>query len=120
MEAEARATLAAMGTEIEKAVDTILNAAESCLRDIGAARAGQALDLDRAEQALCAILEACAFQDLTGQRLSNLNGMIGALPIHDRAGDPLLNGPALAGRGVDQTMADHLLDQTPGSAPATI
>lgn len=117
MESEAHATLAAIRSEIEQAVDTILNAAESCLRDVGATRDGQALDLERTEQALLAILEACAFQDLTGQRLSNLTGMIGALSLQDQAGDPLLNGPALAGRGVDQTMADRLLDMPQGVSP---
>lgn len=110
MESEGRAILAAIGAEIDQAVDVILNAAEACLRDIGAARDGQPLDLDRAEQALCAILEACAFQDLTGQRLSKLNGMIGALSLQQPGGDPLLNGPALAGQGVDQALADRLLD----------
>ena len=106
---EARAIIDTIRSEVEQAADMMLSAAEKGLRDLESARAGQASALDAIERTLCAILEACAFQDLTGQRLSKLDLMIGAVTLHDGPGDPLLNGPALAGEGLDQSGADALM-----------
>lgn len=54
------------------------------------------------------MLEACAFQDLNGQRLDLLAAL-----LRDEAtvgiSDPLLNGPASDGQGLDQDAADRLL-----------
>lgn len=36
--------------------------------------------------------------------------MIGALSLQDPGGDPLLNGPALAGQAWTRALADRLLD----------
>jgi chemotaxis protein CheZ len=80
------------------------------------------------EERCLLMMEACAFQDLTGQRISkvvemllNLESKIGGLaellgegveeetqaPV--RAGDEiLLNGPAAPGEGVDQDDIDRL------------
>jgi len=75
------------------------------------------------------MMEACAFQDLTGQRstkvvetllhiedkLGRLAGLLGedsgaaaAAEIAPAVGDPLLNGPAMPGEGVDQDEIDRL------------
>ena len=106
---EAHEIVSTIRREVEQAADVMLSAAEKCLRDLGAARSGQAAAFDSIEQTLCAILEACAFQDLTGQRLSKLEAMLAVAPLQDVGGDPLLNGPALAGEGLDQAAADRLM-----------
>lgn len=104
----AREIIALIRADIEQAADMMLAAAEMGLRDVGSAREGQTAALDRIERTLCAILEACAFQDLAGQRLSKLEGAIGASgPLPDGE-DPLLNGPAAPGQGLDQAAADAL------------
>lgn len=108
---EAREVIALIRADIEQAADAMLAAAEMGLGDIGAAREGQLSALDRLERTLCAILEACAFQDLAGQRLSRLESMVattgfGPEPEHD----PLLNGPAAPGQGLDQDAADALFN----------
>jgi chemotaxis regulatin CheY-phosphate phosphatase CheZ len=107
-EQEAREIIATIRREVEQAADMMLSAAEKCLREVGAARSGQPAALDNIERTLCAILEACAFQDLTGQRLSKLNTMIAAVGLRAVPIDPLLNGPALAGEGLDQGAADAI------------
>ena len=103
---EAREIIATIRREVEQAADLMLSAAEKGLRDIAAARAGQGAALDSIERTLCAILEACAFQDLTGQRLSTLEKMLGTTTLQAVPADPLLNGPALPGQGLDQEAAD--------------
>lgn len=108
---EAREVIALIRADIEQAADAMLAAAEMGLGDVGAAREGQTAALDRVERTLCAILEACAFQDLAGQRLSRLESLIattefGPAPEHD----PLLNGPAAPGQGLDQDAADALFN----------
>ncbi len=95
--------------EVEAATDVMLSAAEKGLRDLTAARSGQEAAFDRLEQSLCAILEACAFQDITGQRLSRLEEIIGAGSAPPSGGDALLNGPALPGAGLDQAAANGLI-----------
>ncbi|MBL8772015.1 MAG: hypothetical protein JNK30_11600 [Phenylobacterium sp.] len=105
----ARELLTAIRADISLAADSLLSGAEKGLRDVQAAREGQPGALDRLEAVLCALLEACAFQDLAGQRLSKLEGCIdGDL----RSGsDPLLNGPALHGQGLDQSAIDALMGE---------
>jgi len=107
-EAEARELIANIRREIEEAADAMLAAAEKGLRDIESVRGGDAQALDGLERMLCAILEACAFQDLAGQRLTRLNSMIGAVALGAVGGDPLLEGPQAQGQGLDQAAADAL------------
>ena len=58
------------------------------------------------ENALCAILGACEFQDLTGQRLTRVEAfMTGDGSLFK---DPLAFGPARQGEGLDQGAADAL------------
>ena len=69
------------------------------------------------ERALCAILGACAFQDLSGQRLSKIEGWL--CGVTSGQGDPLARGPSLHGDGLDQDAADLLFAATPmASQPA--
>ncbi len=103
-DAEVHALVETVRVEIAQGADAVLTAAEAALNHLGALRQGDAKGLDRAEQSLCVILQACAFQDLAGQRLTRLD----ALMTGQACGDPLLNGPALAGAGLDQAAADAL------------
>lgn len=104
--------ISAIRGEIESAVDAILTAAEQGLRDVTAGRAGGADAFADIERQLCAILEACAFQDLTGQRLSRLTAAVeaGLAAPAPTDGGALLNGPALPGLGLDQAAADRLMN----------
>lgn len=110
---EAREIISTIRREVEQAADHMLSAAEMGLRDIDAARSGQTAAFDRIERTLCAILEACAFQDLTGQRLSKLANMLETTELRTAQTDPLLNGPALAGEGLNQDAADAIIANGP-------
>jgi vacuolar-type H+-ATPase subunit E/Vma4 len=109
-EDEAREIMRTIRKEVEQAADMMLSAAEKCLKELPAAREGKAKALDHIEKLLCAILEACAFQDLTGQRLSRLESMLDGASFKS-VDDPLLNGPQLAGKGLDQSAADELFNK---------
>ncbi|WP_339933114.1 hypothetical protein [uncultured Brevundimonas sp.] len=110
IEDEAGEIIANIRREIETATDTVLCSVEESLDKFPAARAGDVESLARIEQLMFTILEACAFQDLTGQRLTKLRDLLSAHPLQAVAADPLLNGPALAGEGVGQAAADSLMD----------
>jgi hypothetical protein len=112
---EALEQIAAIRGEMETAADAILAAAERALAALSAARERGADALQEAEGALCAILEACAFQDLTGQRLTQLELAIAESAVAEPAGNGLLNGPALPGRGLDQAAADRLMSAAPSA-----
>lgn len=107
---EAQETIDIIRREIGAAAETMLSAAERGLRDLRAARQEPETNLDGLEQSLRAILEACAFQDLTGQRLSQLSALIGSGADHVHGEDTLLNGPAAPGQGLDQAAADALFE----------
>lgn len=94
----------ALRAELDAAAEALLGAAER-----GLAAADRA-DLEGARQALCAVMQASSFHDLASQRLDAI-----ARPAEGRAStDPLLNGPAQPGTGLDQGEADRLF----GAAPA--
>lgn len=109
MQAQARELISTIRAEIDQAADVILIASERGLHEIAAARGGEAEALESLHGIFCAMLEACAFQDLIGQRLSRLEGMLSATPLRAATDDPLLNGPAAPGKGLDQTAADALM-----------
>ena len=105
------AELQAAQIEIAEAADAILFATETSLARLAAFRAGDESALAEVERALCAILGACAFQDLSGQRLSKVEGWLSGAPtLND---DPLAQGPSLHGAGLDQDAADALFASTP-------
>lgn len=106
-------------SEMEVAVDRILGAAERMI----------AVDFSDSEKAAeivadcCGeIMEACSFQDITGQRIAQTIETLGDL-VHRLSAlendcseanataekSSLLNGPALPGKGLAQDMADNLL-----------
>jgi len=138
--------LEAIVQSTEEATGTIMDAAEEIMSadssDIDAYK--QTVD-----DACMRMFEACSFQDITGQRitkvvstLTHIEERLSALQtawgpdIQDakRAGEPeveqvvnrqdevkagLLNGPALAGEGIDQSAIDSLLSgEDAGEAPA--
>lgn len=110
---EAQETIDIIRQEIEAAAETILAAAESGLRALREAKEDRDATLEALEQAFQAIMEASAFHDLTGQRLSRLSMLIRPTAGSGDAGDSLLNGPAAPGQGLDQAAADALFT-TPG------
>lgn len=113
-------TTESAANQIMDAVDQIMN--------LPAETAPEAYRAAVEEQCL-ALMEACAFQDLTGQRstkvvetllhiedkLGKLAALMGddeepvAAPVDTRTGDDvLLNGPAMPGEGVDQDEIDAM------------
>jgi hypothetical protein len=108
---DAKAILAAVRDEVEGGADRVLSEVDGCLAALAAARAGSTEALDQLGEGLCRIMEACAFQDLAGQRLTILACLIDPAAGPARH-DPLLNGPALAG-GLAQRDADQLLASSP-------
>ncbi|MFA4892511.1 hypothetical protein [Brevundimonas sp.] len=105
-------TLSVVRQEIEAAVESILTAATAGLRELPAISTCDPATAERLERNLLQILESCAFQDLTGQRLEQLAAMLGDDPSPAGRPDPLLNGPALDGQGLDQATADRLLQES--------
>lgn len=106
-----REIVAAIRKEVEAAVDVILTAAADGLQALPAIQAGDASAASRLELGLLQILEACAFQDLTGQRLACLDAALETGPPAPGSADPLVNGPALDGQGLDQAAADRVLSE---------
>ena len=103
----AAAEIQVIRREVEDAANVMISATTDGLALMGKAREGDPRALDALEAALYAILEACAFQDIVGQRLSRLSEASLGRP---GAADPLLNGPADPGQGLDQAAADRLFD----------
>lgn len=122
--------LDAIVNETEAATSTILGAAEKIQEVAWTMRE------DGADGEICDVLDtqsteiytACSFQDLTGQRIRKVITVLGflehrinammdvwsgtaaaAAPLSAR--DPLLNGPALAGEGLEQSAVDTLIDE---------
>lgn len=108
----------------EEATNVIMAATEEIMATENADAAVQ----NQIQDACLRIFEACSFQDITGQRVSKvvqtlatieerLNGLqktwgadAPSLPQPSVDGDEaLLNGPALAGEGIDQSEVDALL-----------
>lgn len=129
--------LDAVVTSTEEATSEILNAAEG-IQEVAWALREQGVEsehLDALDAKATEIYTCCSFQDLTGQRIGKVVKLLGYLEDRiaamtaiwngdaaegTRTGsalthDPLLNGPAMPGQGVDQSDVDALLNQ---AAPA--
>jgi hypothetical protein len=78
-----------------------MTASEAGLKDVALLRDGDKAALERIESGFLSVLEACLFEDLIGQRLTQLQST-GA------ASDGLESGPARHGQGLDQAAADDL------------
>jgi len=114
----------------ESATDQIMEAAETIL-------AAKVTDANVVSDACMEIFEACSFQDITGQRISKVVSTLEYIESyldkltsawgHDENGVPdsggigpektgeaaLLNGPALAGEGIDQSYVDDMFAADP-------
>ena len=101
--------LKAVQIEIAEAADAILFATETSLARLSDARSGESGAFDEIERALCAILGACAFQDISGQRLFRVESLLTGAATHGR--DGLARGPALGPDKLDQAAADALFAQ---------
>ncbi|MFC3228946.1 protein phosphatase CheZ [Marinibaculum pumilum] len=124
--------LTAVVQETEEAANTIMTAAEEIMS--ADPKAGDYPE--KVQTAAIQIIEACAFQDITGQRLrkvvqtlvhvedrlAQLRSTFGNdledaaaadLPEGDAA---LLNGPQLSGKAIDQNDVDALFDDGPDPA----
>ena len=123
----------------EEATETIMGAAEEMMAlDLSDPEAAETQIMDGCIR----IIEACSFQDITGQRISNVlktlnlvetrlahieknwgefDSAIGeseASLVKERVGDEaLLNGPSLPGEGLGQHQADQLMNEDIEPAP---
>lgn len=124
--------LDAVVTSTEEATSEILNAAEG-IQEIAWALREQGVEsdhIDALDAKATEIYTCCSFQDLTGQRIGKVVKLLGYLEERivamtaiwsgDEAdgtrtesalsADPLLNGPAMPGEGVNQSDVDALLN----------
>lgn len=128
--------LAAIVQATEEATSTIMGAAEEMM----SADAGDAAILKGIVDGACMrIFEACAFQDITGQRIAKVVNTLGLIeerlnalrtgsfaaggeaedaPVEASDDRQLLHGPALAGEGIDQGAVDALMGGPAKAAPA--
>ena len=118
------AELAAVWEEMFNAVATILKSAELIdgLAVAAAEPAGQEIS-----GLVGKIFEACAFQDISGQRIAKVAGELSRgfpyrpepdLVFVDIPDDGLLNGPQLPGSRLDQDVVDRMLGFLPDDEPA--
>jgi hypothetical protein len=89
--------------EIERATENILSAATTGLSLSTVAKSGNLSVMDDVERVFYAIIEACTFQDITGQRLSRLKSCSVNINFLE---DELLHGPATSNGGMTQEDAD--------------
>jgi chemotaxis protein CheZ len=115
----AQAELVALRQETEKAVEMIMDAAEAMLAQ---ARDGGDLTAVVRREAV-AVLEACSFQDITGQRVSKIARIIDELDARESGAGAIeepdearrrralaLNGPAIGGPELNQDAVDAMFD----------
>lgn len=124
----------------ERATDTIMTCVENIDNDVNEARAlssdpALGVLLDRMNDNVNQVFEACSFQDITGQRVTKVVGSLKFVEervhsvvltwgkdeieevveeIKEEHDDPekkLLNGPAMPGQGVSQKDVDSILAQ---------
>lgn len=113
----------------ESATNTIMEACESIQKTLHEVPYGKAVEL---ENEIIRIVEACTFQDITGQRITKITKALSAIEKRANeladileknfASDPantnpapgesdsLMNGPQLPGQGISQDDIDKLLD----------
>lgn len=92
--------------ELAAAAETLMGVYEAGVRDLARVRDGDDAALSRMEGSLSALLEVCAFEDLIGQRLTQLQSLPASASTACSGDDALLNGPARQGQGLDQAAAD--------------
>lgn len=87
--------------ELATTAEALMAASEAGLRDVALLRQGDDTALARIEGGFLSVLEACALEDLIGQRLTQWQSA-------GSAAEGLENGPARHGQGLDQAAADDL------------
>lgn len=111
----------------ENATNSIMEACESIQKHIGETP----VNVPAVESEIIRIIEACTFQDLTGQRISKIIKSLSEIEKRAReltdvlserfanlenqgekpvSGDSLMNGPALPNQGITQDEIDRLLN----------
>ena len=103
---DADAIIASIRHLLTTTSQALIEAAEAGLKAVErAAEAGvDPVVLAGVRRSLLAVLEAASFDDLIGQRLSQLQALDAPPPVPDEA--RLLNGPAAPGHEVDQAAID--------------
>lgn len=96
-----QADLEAVRRECEAAATAVLAAAESVMAQADGLDAREPEAAARLREAGLKALQACEFQDLVGQLLTRL--------ADGRSDDPLLQGPAATGEGLEQDDIDALM-----------
>lgn len=118
--------------EIVKATETASNSIMDSAEEMSAADSSDPEYANLVQSNCSKIFEACAFQDLTGQRIGSVIKTLGQVDTHlesllellgpnfqeegdeepeEPEGDEaLLNGPALEGEGISQDDIDKLFD----------
>jgi chemotaxis regulatin CheY-phosphate phosphatase CheZ len=116
----------------DEAAETIMATAEEIM---GCEDIGEEVLAKTVRPACMRIIEACSFQDITGQRISKVLKTLLTIEEHfarlqaawdvsddelkkansngageGKTDDELLNGPALEGEGIDQNQVDALFD----------
>lgn len=120
--------LSAIASTTEDATHTIMEACEHIQKEL---KDKDIQESGNIESELIRIIEACTFQDLTGQRISKISKALQQIdicarklsqvlnerfadlnvaPLHTAPKDPLLNGPQAPGQGISQDEIDKLLN----------
>ncbi len=111
---KALSELAALRSDIAVAADAILFAAETGLALLADERPGNTGDTTPYSEIFVAIVAACAFQDITGQRLTKIESLVAAAQFPTTEQQPsFLDGPALQAQGLDQGAADAIFNDAP-------
>ncbi len=99
------AQIRVIAAELNAAAETIISAITLALGHVEDAAKGDAQAFCAIKPTLCLMLEACAFQDIAGQRLTLL---MTTLDGRSDQIDPMLLGPGGGGEGLSQDAADLL------------
>ena len=103
MREDALLEIAQIRKTLDEAAEDLLGAAERAMGLLSGSGA------EGLETEISAMISACAFHDLVGQRLTRLEALIGEQAPDMRNAPELLNGPANPGQGLDQAAADRLM-----------
>ncbi|WP_373084594.1 protein phosphatase CheZ [Sneathiella sp.] len=130
-----------VGKELDAIVEATENATNQIMTATESIMSAKVTEPDVVNDACLQIFEACSFQDITGQRISKVvatleyieqhlarltkawghkSDQTGSAEISDQETDEeaqLLNGPALAGEGINQQFIDTIFDESATIAP---
>lgn len=101
--------IAEIRQELATATEVLMAVYELGVRDVALARAGDGDALSRIEGGLLSVLETCAFEDLIGQRLTQLFSASALATPSGSETEGFECGPARRGQGLDQEGTDAWL-----------